>query len=490
MQKDLKTITGLFPYIESVIIWAILILGYAAFLIGALHTYPNGEDLWLSAAARDVGILQSIINLLANYDGRYSTNILHALNPLTINFIEGYKMLPIITILLLLFGIYKTSRIFIYFINRNTAFKFSLIVLLAFLVSIPLPSTSLYWAGGCFVYIYPFIFLLLFADRFLRYITSDDTQTKQFIITALLLVFGIGFNEMFLAVYALFAIWLTGAVIYDKRQVHKHLPLLIVCVSSILFFVAAPGANIRISENEESLNVDLVFKAAENLFIATSGMLSRPVFWALLIYALMLFDNHNFKYRITFDIKKGILTIVGILSLCFLMITVYHLAKRTLDYPIRIFSPITGILTVAFFIMVGKFGILLRSIFILTERTVYGVKVILLLVALTNLFQRDNNFSLLVSDYRSGKMSYFSETMQNRIAAFEECYKSTNAPKICQIDAMSDNYPTSLYTYPDSEENQSQSVWNKYHEGYFRLDKVVTHTDTTNRYKAINHFYE
>ena len=71
---------------------------------GAWFSFPNAEDLSVSFKPRDMGIFYSVVQLLREYDGRYFTNLLHALNPLAFGAIEGYWLMPLLGIVLLAAG--------------------------------------------------------------------------------------------------------------------------------------------------------------------------------------------------------------------------------------------------------------------------------------------------------------------------------------------------------------------------------------------------
>jgi len=480
--------TELVSSLESALVWFVLALGYTAFVIGAMHNYPNGEDLWLSAAARDVGIGQSILNLLSTYDGRYSTNILHALNPLSFGYLEGYKWLPILAIALLLVGTYLTISVFLTFSDKIAQLKLTLILVLAFLATIPLLSTSLYWAGGCFVYLYPLIFLLLYLGVANRYFINLPYKDNfgLFVFTAFLLVFSIGFNEMFLVMHACMILGMVVYVFYNRSKLHQLLPLVMLSASGILFLVVAPGPGGRLSEVSEPLEVGLLLFSAGCTFQTIADLWLNPVYLVLFFYVALVFLTNSRGNTYKFSTKHFVLAITVTLLISLGMVGLYHVAKRTYDYPIRIFAPITGLFTVVLFIGLPSWLRQLRpSASFLSFIPL--ARLSLLVLVLVQFLWGHNNVAALLSDYQSGKMCAFKAQMDQRTVQLKACAASDANYKVCRLDVLpTDNYPKSIYPYPDSEENQNSSVWNRDLEAYFKVDRVVTFSDTTLRYNPIN----
>lgn len=460
--------------------WGVILVGYLPYFVGAWHNYPNGEDLWLSAVARDAGLGQSILNLLATYDSRYSTNVLHALNPLSFDWIDGYKLISMVTILLLVGAIYAFFNQLLVAKEKRWLWQFSGLSGLVFLNSIPLLTTSLYWAGGAFVYVYPFVFFLFFLSSLLRYIASPSHWS--FLATAFFLVAGLGFNEMFLVTYSLTFVVLIFYRYATRQSFTSFLPLILLGGASILFFVLLPGPNARIDDTAEVLSFTFVPRAIPTTVQVLFGVLKTPTTILLLLFAVAFFANHTLAYRHpltpTTAWRWMAILLVGLVG----MIGLYYFAKQTDDYPIRIFAPITGLFIVALFLFSGLGKAFGGRLFL--PAILPYLQFLLLIAATLDLTFGNNNTAALISDYTSGRMTRFSTLMEQRISTFRQCAAGNAHYKVCVVEPIMSDYPTTIYPNPDPETNQAHSIWNKYQEAYFKLDRVTTTTDTTLRIKT------
>jgi len=276
--------------------------------IGAYFCHPNAEDFSLCVIPRDQGILYSIINLLTTYDGRYFTNLLHAINPLAFNWLAGYKLMPIVGILLLLLAVWFFLETLFHSPSSKFLLLFSLLFTCIHFALAPSLPHDLYWMVSSFVYIYPWTFTLLWIGAYIRYVYAKNHRAELlwFCVTAIALICCIGMNEMFLVTNSVLLLVLLIWSWHSGQREFKHtLPLAIIGVSCILFFVTCPGISFRISQNvpegKSFVNRNNLVQSVSDYIITLFGFLkSGLVFCA---FALTILHIDKFSFRYDFGVK-------------------------------------------------------------------------------------------------------------------------------------------------------------------------------------------
>ncbi len=468
------------PAIELILLSLICLLGLSLISIGAWHTYPNAEELELSAGARDLGMIRFMLDLMITYDGRYSTNFMHAFNPLVINWVQGYKIMPVITTSLFILSLYYFLSTILYINNRLYLLLITILLTLLLISSVlSLPST-LYWMGGSFVYLYPCIFFLSFVAFLIKYIRRSSAGLVYFVAATLSLVIGIGFCEMFLPLYA---ILLSCLLIYywlsDRQVFFDMLPIALTGYASLLFFVSSPGVSMRLGDSERQITPRIFYNDFLCLFTTLFDLVRKPAFFCSIAYLIFAFRSGHCRLRHPVSIRKYLLLFVSTLAICYIMCLVYFLPKSdAYGYPERIYAPILFLLITAAFIGAGS-GLSWSRL-----KGYQYIIVLLLAIVFIDFTCGNNNIAELLSDFRSGKMTRFKEFFDNRLHQLSSAQHSKNTYKSVYLDKLDENdYPHTIYTYPDLETNRNESIWNKSHEEYFKINDIVVKGDTTQRFR-------
>ena len=473
--------------IEHFVLIAVVCLGGLALLLGAIHSAPNAEEFELSSGPRDIGVIRFLANLFIRYDGRYSTNLLHAFNPLSINWIAGYKLLPIIATSLLVLSMKYIFDSLFEATQKHTILLLAMLSSFVMMGAVPSLPYTLYWAGASFVYLYPCIFSLFFIGSLVRYIRScsSSANMKYFFLSSIALFFGVGFNEMFLPFYGLL---LSGLFLYyfffDKSVLRQLMPIIMVGVMSILFFIAAPGVSARLSDSDKPFSIKILTNNMVNLIDTLSSEFSLPIVIFLLLYVCYLAVSKQLVLR--FDLKKKhlIIIITTMVALPFLMAIAYYYPKQSMyGYPERIYAPTIFIfLMLQLIFVVGASKLFAHKIEQVKVSQLKWVGVIVLLFLGLDLVVGENNIALLYQDFRTGKLSHFKQFTDERFAQLALASQNNDEYTFITVPKLDDNYPTSIYTYPDEETNRANSIWNKYHEEYFKLNTIMVAGDTTQKF--------
>jgi hypothetical protein len=481
--------------INLILISAILVYGFSYFFLGAFYSHPNAEDFSLSANAKNFGIFYSVKEVLVNYDGRYFTNILHAVNPLAFGCISCYKWVNVFSIVFPVFSLYFLIRSF--YTNSSKLIVLlgsTLFVLINYAIS-PSIAHQVYWMVSSFVYHYPWCFYLLWMGSFIRSIKSHEIKSKNrwLGICSILLVCSMGMNEMFLVINS---VSLLGVYIYLRKSESKGLqsfwPVLVSAIVSTLFFLSNPGISKRLlsfeEQNASSSLFDILLKSTidfwkESIHFLSYGFLILPFLILLMIY----YKNaalSEFQHKILY-------TILAFTAVLFSVLAFYLPMGFEDGIPIRIYTSIFfGFLLVLCFALC-----LLKNakIFDILNRFSSFQKQIVSLVCLltisVNLIMGEHNIALLKNDYHSGKMESLHQQYSKRYTLLQNasnddshCWKKTDLPTL-------KNTPTSIFHQPDIKANRSEAYWNKAYEKYFLIDEVRLEGDSISLLKVVQNQY-
>jgi hypothetical protein len=206
--------------------------------------------------------------------------------------------------------------------------------------------------------------------------------------------------------------------------------------------------------------------------------IQKPIFIASIVYIASLFGVKELEIEKEVKWKGSLL--MATLALGFIMTLAYYLPKCDQNrFPPRIYTPVALIifLYIFLFLVSTKKGAFLN----LKADSTRLMQVGLLMVILTDFVYGSNNIADLRREYQSGELTAFKTFMDTRIDALKTESRSDHPYKKVVLPEIK-TFPLTIYELGDSETNRSMSIWNKYHEEYFRLDEVKTLNDTTTRF--------
>ncbi len=305
------------PIIVSVIL---IISAIIPFFAISFYNYPSADDLVYSADVRLMGPFWYIKDSYINWGGRYFSALLEAINPLVYNFSFGYKVLPVIFLILTYLGLYffikklidpqiKKKNIFFY-----TALLFALILQI-----LPSPVEGFYWMTGAIEYTTPFIIILFL---FPYIVQNNDTNLKwnNYIVIALLILCIAGSNEIVILLVTgiTFLLWI--AEILTKKNIFKISFILVFSIIGTLIVVLAPGNYARMDmfskhgQIIESISGALIsfIKIALNIFV-------KPSFLLLSFAALAYFSKKSLKIKHSLLELKYIIFLYPLFSILILI---------------------------------------------------------------------------------------------------------------------------------------------------------------------------
>ncbi|MCB9256492.1 MAG: hypothetical protein H6579_05125 [Chitinophagales bacterium] len=475
-----------FPNLIYLSLFFLVAYGFSYIFIGSFHSQANAEDLSLCAAPLHKGLINSTIDILRKYDGRYFTNLLHGLNPLAFGFITGYKWTTIFTSIFGVFSLFFFLSGLVPLANRLKLLLFSA---LFFVCNYSLSSSlahQLFWMVSSFVYSYSWYFWLIWLGTLFRWNREKKPGWRifLFVLSHLFLIAAVGINEIFLLLHAFSLIAL---YVYFYKQNRENIlafqSIFITGIFSIIFFLSQPGISIRFGsfetlrpENYYSLIFlkSLNHQGKEWLRMSTQGL----VMLSMSYLAMVLFKKFYQDFALKMGKAKLFLTLFLVLFGLYLSSFAFYIPMGHEEFlPIRIFSTLNFGFQLAFIIFIPSIILAILPEKYLASKTKMAFSLFAVLSLITFLHFGNNNIHNIRYDFESGKLKLFSEQMSHRYLLIEQakntqlCWKKAIVPPL-------QNIPYSIYSPPDIQENKAAFYWNNAYEIYFQIDEISLEGDS------------
>lgn len=455
--------------------------------IGAYYSYPNAEDLSLSVLPKEkYGFIWSIIVTMADFDGRYFTNVLHAINPLVFDWLNGYKIMPIVGVFFVFLSLFFFLKTLFskYIKTYHLLFISAAIVLHSIIVSPSLPH-FIYWMVSSFVYLYPWGLVFLWLTFLIKYYRTLNTKIANFwfLCASICLSAAIGMNEMFLPLNLFLLVGATWFFL-KKDKFYQLLPFLLVGLASFYLFLSSPGINERASSFVEERNFEYYYKnfllSLRHFGLALYLWIVSTPFSILLSMAICL----SLPTKIRRILKQTPLFVILFLWIVlYSMIIPYYYGMGVYTYfPSRIYTSIV----LGFFLIFNLsliYGLELfrekvKSLNFFLKKTKSNIILVTISVICVSLFLFDNNILIIKNDYHAGILSAYKNEIELRYSIINDAKRDTTSFKIASIKPLK-NKPKSIYYGPDIHPNRKKEYWNKAYEEYFNVDEVRFENDTT-----------
>jgi len=457
----------------------VLTVAYAA-----LYTWPNVEDLELSIAARDTGVWRSVLNMSVTYDGRYTTNLLHATSPLVFNKVGWYKYMVVATLLIFLLGSYvAVGHVF-----KQAKHVHKAAITLFFTSSILLSSPSLFFSVysvcSSYTYFYPCIFILPTYVSVQMCLKAPNNKFALFLLSTLLIFLCVGFNEVFLPFFVILSLVVPSVLWFHDRERFKHaLPLSLITLSFVLFFVTMPSALKKM--NGEAPFTDFLF-IKNSLIIYLRVILRYVASLSTVLLFLASYFFHDYHSR---NFGNRPLVYMSLTVIPYLMTLPFFMAYPTTEsIPERIYIPVVFLLyTVLFFFVFPAFWQRLLShmqpSFTATKPIGLAVTLLMIVISVSVYSGRFGNMGTLVTELRSGAIRAYHERMAGNYARLlSGAHSNSKYVIVCVEETVS--YPQSIFSDQDIENDRRHSKWNRFYEAYFNIDEIRVVGKNVNKFTS------
>lgn len=206
---------------------------------------PSSDDFGFAFLSQNNEMLHLIKQTYLYYNGRYISNIFIYLNPIAYQSYIGYKIVPLVMIILFLFANFLFVNQFFYKKTRVNKILISLVLSLLFIHNMPIISEGIYWYTGLVIYTLGLIFLLFYVALLIKVI-RENRKGVYSLFLVILLFFVCGFNEV-LILLMVFFLAVASYIFYKKNLLGKK-TISIQFLLSVLFAAAvifSPGNELR-----------------------------------------------------------------------------------------------------------------------------------------------------------------------------------------------------------------------------------------------------
>ena len=268
-----------------------LIIALIPYLYASFYTNPIADDFTYAFKGKNNPLASTLINEYLNWNGRYISNIFVLLNPISFKCFLGYKLIPIILILLTVSSNY-------FFIKKLTNRKvenlksviYALFLTILYLYQMPIVSEGIYWYTGAVTYQLGNIFLLYYFGFLAQFFYEKylfQSKIIHVIILFLFVIITIGFNEILMI--SLILIHLGLCFIYFTNNLFFKKLVFYLLITSIIFgciVFFAPGNKTRESffPNNHMLLSSLSSTFAQIIRFSTEWISSAPLIFVSIIY--------------------------------------------------------------------------------------------------------------------------------------------------------------------------------------------------------------
>ncbi len=455
------------------------------YTIASYYTWPNIETIGLCGLSRDLGILNGAVDMLNWHDGRYTTNIMHGINPLAFNWFMGIKLMPMI-----FWGLQWTAfLLWIHILYSNSIFHYkkvavSFIITAAHFAVSPHLKNEVFNISASFVYGYGFIFWLFTSAFFILYLKNYNNPKGVWysILAMFFCVACVGSNSMYLFANYFVIVVLLYFFINSKNitLIKASVPYIITLLASSIFFLTSPGIEERAGAFESKHHFEHLDDLPGNVFNHIVYYFETYYFQnAFLILAgLALLTILNVRAEAAAFIEKHGKTLIMLAFLLFvggffLTIPYYVFMGHKIVFPKRIFIPVSN------FIQLGVWSVLLYLQHLYVNE-LKRKKIVLVFTCSTwfflSIFLMENNFSKIYKEYESGKLEAFDINYRKR---FFELTQKTDVKNwdVVFIDTLI-NEKNMIFYDTDIQPNRLTPHWNNSLALYFKRDEVRVKGDT------------
>jgi len=427
----------------------------ASFLFVSFYNHPIGDDFWCTAMVRKYGFWRAQSELYDIVPPRYLELAVSCLAPLSFGKFFGYKIIPIFSILLLIYvmaGLLKTLTGTAY---RNTVLASTVFVTL-FLCVVPGLAEGIYWVSALAVYYLGMVLFVIWCNYLLKWY-HKERKPYYSLVVCLCLAGIFGCNELISTiVLAVLCVVFLERVISRKGGIDGLLLVqFFVAIVCLYFVFQYKGTGNRYSLLKNRGSGRLFYSIGHALMLDgyyICRALINPFFWAIALPGYGIFRRlvsgavllpEIFRYRLYFFIT-------WVFIMVFIPFSMFYLTGAYCPLRVSnmiIFFFLMGLVWAAAIVVQGKFKAKLNF----SGRILIPAVCLLVLAGVI----LPNNVSKVARDLYSGSAREYDKAWDKRIELIRQCKAdSCIVPHYRQI-------PFAFKFEPDAEEPRISEYFNR-----------------------------
>jgi len=224
------------------------------------------------------------------WNGRYFSTLLLSINPLVYKCFWGYKIIPIILLIIFYSGLYFFLKNIFTNLSKVAVHIMGLLLVVTYLNIVPSLSETIYWMSSSLTYFLAWGLTLYLLGFLIRYYNQPHKKRLNAAFSILLIICIIGSNELsaFLVLFIIIGIIIYE--LYQNKKINKFsLQFLIISLFFVLVVILAPGNKGRLSLFGNHYNMAFsIINTIEKTLVLIFLHLTNPPF---IIISILVFIN-------------------------------------------------------------------------------------------------------------------------------------------------------------------------------------------------------
>jgi hypothetical protein len=420
--------------------WGIALLGAAViapFVALCFFNQPAADDFDYARQTLTRGFWGAQSAWYRWWTGRFVNSAIMSVNPLVVRWYGGFKVLPLLLLMLLAASMY----FFVRELSRpewslRRALQAATVLLVLYLEGMPSIREGLYWYSSASTYQIPNAFSLILVGLMVRrYRNRDAGPGWRLTLAAVLSILIIGGSNETSSLILLFllSVFVVGRAMFDRRLDRWATLLLAVAVLVAGVMVAAPGNAARMAYESGGHHHHAFFAAAVHSLDAIRQVpdwtqsLAIPLFGLLLVPIAAGLSRRNGALSPVFQIHP--LALTGILFA--IMVLCYFPTYWSVEH-----GPLPRTLNVAYLLfLIGFFVIIISAIRYSPDGNAfqlpgYAILFVALCIALS-LKAENGNTRRAWADLISGRAHGFDVELRQRYERLAACDLA-----VCEVEPI------------------------------------------------------
>jgi len=459
MTSYIEKVTRLIEKTKAIYLIIIGLIIIAPFFIISFYVHPCQDDYWYSFRAMDLGFFEAQKWWYNTWAGRFFSVAVLSLSPLVIKWFFGYKLIPVMLIVLFFFTLQLlVKELFLNTFGTKERLSITFFLVSLYLLYMPSICDAFYFSAGSLTYMLSAILMILFISLLLRYFFNECISKRGKIIYLFLLVVLqvaiIGSHEIAMVLADLFTGILFVWYIFRHKKLSIVLSVLLIVAISVSFIVVlAPGNTVRIkyvAQHYPSAS------EAGNIFLSGLKSLKAGAYFLLnltinlytLIGTIFFIPvavklSDTMKDRFNHFSVNPLVAIVIFLSIWILSFfpAFYSTGSRPPDRTLNFLY---------IFLMLGWFYLIQVTIFFfkiklnIRMRELPGYVYLILGLVMFLILSQPNNVRTAYGDLLRGRAAEYSRELNERYETIRSC----NDNEICKVKKIQ-SIPKTIFNYRD-----------------------------------------
>lgn len=428
------------------------------------HPSPADDYCYIDTVFK-FGWLEAMNYYYTGWTGRYFGIFLNHSNPLIFHSVTGFKILPVVLLLGLIYALYTLFRHLTPTLSRLAHWGFAGVVFFLYILQIASIAEAFYWMAAFVTYTIPNILTLLWIVLVMRWYRQDTQPGRIWFgtISGFLIFSVIGSSETnLLVMLLLIGAWWAYRILFHRKVDGFMIAMLLVTIGSCYLFFTSPGNAARIGGNPLSGNivfsVTSSFKMLAELslnWITKTPLLFFSFGWLVVLSRLSIGSRNYFSVPVWF----AVLLFIGVLS-AQLFPSYYGVGIVTL----RVINCVYFFFLIGWFYVIGVvYHYIQRKNPAITNFQLsfprYAVLCIVLFLSVCLSFYKSANMRMVYTDLLRGKAAAFDRETNERYALIQNSKED-----VVYLPAIQ-TQPGSLFV--EDIKTNPQHWWNKCMAGYF-----------------------